>query len=300
MELDVANPIRKITDKLEIWVNGFLSMLPNLVAALIVLTLFIFLTRFSRKFFFRISKRITHNTIIQNLVVNTLSIFILGFGIFIVLGILNLDKTVTSLLAGIGVVGLVLGFAFQDIASNFVAGLILATRTPFKINDIVEANGQMGVVLNTNLRFTTLLTFNGQEVYIPNKILINEVISNYSAEGVRRVELLVGVSYAEDLRKVQQISRKAIEGIEGVLKEKGIEPSFEAFADSSINFTLRFWINYPNNQEFLRLRSEAVIVLKEAFDQHNITIPFPIRTLDFGIKGGKTLAEMQDVKRTDD
>lgn len=128
-------------------------------------------------------------------------------------------------------------------------------------------------------------------VIIPNKEVLQNPIENYSLLGKRRMDLTVGVSYDADLRKVKEITLKAVEGIEALTKD---ETTFfyKEFADSSINFDIRLWVNTPEQPEYLHVRSEAVMRIKKAYDENNITIPFPIRTLDFGIQGGVPLSDV--------
>jgi small conductance mechanosensitive channel len=207
--------------------------------------------------------------------------------------VLKLDKAVTSLLAGVGIVGLALGFAFQDITANFVSGIILAFRRPFHLGDIVKISNIMGSVSRTNLRTTVIKTFQGQEVYIPNKDVLQSAIFNFSVLGKRRIDLVVGVSYGESLKKVESLVLETMKNIEGVIDHENIIFDYEEFGSSSINFNIRFWIEYPDEPGFLAVRNKAIMAIKKTFDENGITIPFPIRTLDFGIKGGSKLSEMQ-------
>lgn len=213
-------------------------------------------------------------------------------GLFFALGVLNLDKTVTSLLARVGVIGLALGFAFQDTAANFMAGIFLAVQKAFKVGEVIESNGYMGVVQQISLRATTIHNFDGQEIILPNKDVFQSAIENYSDTGRRRVDLACGISYGEDLDKVKEVAIASISGSEFLAENENISFFYTSFGDSSINFNLFFWINNTAQASYMEARREAIIKLKKAFDQNNIMIPFPIRTLDFGIKGGEKLNSM--------
>jgi small conductance mechanosensitive channel len=207
------------------------------------------------------------------------------------LAIIGLDKAVTSLLAGVGIVGLALGFAFQDIASNFVSGILLAIRKPVQIGDVIESNDHFGTVININLRSTIILSMQGQHVHIPNKDIYNKPIKNFSEEGKRRIDLKCGVSYGDNLEKVKQITIDAVKSIDYILPSDGIILFFKEFGDSSINFEVRYWVNFKKQPDYLAAPSDGVMRIKKAYDENNIMIPFPIRTLDFGIKGGEILNE---------
>ncbi len=150
----------------------------------------------------------------------------------------------------------------------------------------------MGKVVEVNLRDTVISTFGGQTVIIPNKDVFQNPIENYSYLKKRRFDLQVGVSYGEDLEKVRQVTLDAVKDIDGISKTFETAFFYESFGDSSINFSIRMWIDTAEQLEFKKVGSEAIISIKKAFDANGIMIPFPIRTLDFGIKGGEKLSEM--------
>lgn len=281
-----------ITEKLEAWVNTAIEMLPNLAVALLVLILFYFISSIIKKYSGKLLRRVTSNKTIVSLAETVLGVLILGAGTFIALGVLNLDGTVTSLLAGAGIIGLALGFAFQDIAANFISGILLSVRHPFGIGDIIDSNGYYGTVQKLNLRNTIIKTPQGQIVYIPNKEVYENPFTNFTKNGERRIDLQCGVSYGDDLEKARKITLEAINGLEHIDKDKGVEFYFEEFGGSSINYVVRFWVDFRTNPDFWSPRSEAIMAIKKAYDENDIMIPFPIRTLDFGIRGGEKLDTM--------
>lgn len=206
--------------------------------------------------------------------------FSLGIIIFTGLSILKLDKAVTSILAGAGIVGLALAFAFQDIAANFISGIFISFRRPLKVGDIVSIKDYMGKVQEINLRDTVILTFQGKIVIIPNRDVFQNPIENYSILGKRRFDLEVGVSYNDDLEKAAQLAIDAVRNIEGISADDEVTLFYKEFAESSINFTIRIWCNSSEQLQYLKVGHLAIIAIKKSFDQNNITIPFPIRTLD--------------------
>lgn len=292
IDLDLNQAYGIVLEKVENWVTAFFDMLPNFVVALFVLILFYTLGKIVRKMTGNLLARVTNNKTITNLLETIIGISIVGVGLFIALSVLQLDGAVTSLLAGAGIIGLALGFAFQDIASNFISGVILSIRHPFGIGDIIETNGFYGTVENLNLRNTIMKTTNGQIVYIPNKAVFENPLQNYTTTALRRIDLSCGISYGDDLEKVKDVALKAVDNVKNVLSDKGIEFYYDEFGDSSINFKIRFWVRFETNPDFWHARSEAIIAITKAFDQHDIMIPFPIRTLDFGIRGGEKLSTM--------
>jgi len=293
LDFNIKKPLEMISDKLSAWLDLFVSMLPNMAVALILLVFFIILAKLGTKLFEKVFSKTSKNDALQNLFSTIIYYAILSVGLFIVLGVLRLEKAVTSLLAGVGIVGLALGFAFQDITANFVSGIILVFRKPFHLGDIVKISDIMGSVSRTNLRTTVVKTFQGQEVYIPNKDVLQSAIYNFTVLGKRRIDLEVGVSYGEDLTEVESLVLKTIKNLKGIIDPENIIFDYKEFGSSSINFNIRFWIEYPDEPGYLAIRNNAIITIKKAFDKNGITIPYPIRTLDFGIKGGEKLSEMQ-------
>lgn len=293
LNIDIEKAYDLITNKIENWMTQSVEMLPNLALALLIVVLFYLLAKVVNKLTFKLFSRVSSNVSLNHLVANIFYIAVIAIGAFVALDILKLEKTVTSLLAGVGVVGLALGFAFQDTAANFVAGVFLAMRAPINTGDIVEIGSVQGVVQKINLRATEIETFQGTLVVIPNKDVFQNPIFNYTHYGRRRVDLECGISYGDDLEKVREVSLAAIEKVEGVSKERPVVFHYSGFGDSSINFTIKAWVIGAQKQgEFLDVQSEMVMALKKGFDENDITIPFPIRTLDFGIKGGEKLDSM--------
>jgi small conductance mechanosensitive channel len=291
---DIQKYIETITGKVESWLNSFITMLPNFVVAIFVILITILVAKIVRKFAYRMMRKITKNEAINRLISSIAFFLFFAFGVFIALRVLNLDDTVTSLLAGLGIVGLALGFAFKDIAANFIAGIYLAIKSPINVNDIIDYQGERGIVKEIGLRSSTINTFQGQDVIIPNRLIMQEKYTHYSINGERRIDLDVGISYGDDLDKVEKVAVEAINGISYLKKAKPVDLYFKEFGDSAIIFTIRYWVEYQNDDylRYLRAQSQGIKNIKKAFDQNDITITFPIRTIDFGIKGGKTLADM--------
>ena len=222
--------------------------------------------------------------------ISKISVFTIG--IIIILGVLKLDKIVLSVLAGFGILGLGLSFAFQDLATNIISGVIIALQRPFEIGEEITVNEVSGKVNKIDLRTTELITPQGQIITVPNRKMIESNLINFSRLKVRRIDLEVGVSYAENLLKVEQVLLNAIKKLPFVKKEPPPAIIFNKFADSSINLYVIVWVDYENIGKYYEQISELIKLIHEEFNKHNITIPFPIRTLDFGIKGGVTLKEM--------
>jgi small conductance mechanosensitive channel len=288
-----------IEDKLLSWAEEFIRLLPNLVLAAVIVVAGWLLARLVRKGVGKLVGRATDSRTLRRLIANSMYLLVLLVGLFGALSVLHLDKTVTSMLAGAGIIGLALGFAFQDIAANFLSGVVMAVQRPLRTGELVETSGHLGVVEHIDLRTTELRNMQGLQVIVPNKDIFQSALINYTRNGSRRVDLSVGTSYGDDLEKVERITIEAVQGIGDLVPDKEVELYYQGFGDSSIDLEVRFWINATSNAHYNDMRSRAIKAIKSAYDREGITIPFPIRTLDFGIKGGQKLDAMLSERPVD-
>ncbi|MGB2078134.1 MAG: mechanosensitive ion channel family protein, partial [Pseudoalteromonas tetraodonis] len=169
-----------IEQKLEHWLVETIKLIPNLIVALFTLFTFIFIANLGGRLFRNLSNRVVDSKEATNLLASIVKVIIITVGFFVALDFVGLQGTVTSLLAGAGILGLAIGFAFQDMTENLISGITMSIRKPFKIGDIVESNSVMGQVIQINLRNTLVETFSGQHVMIPNKMVFRNILTNYS------------------------------------------------------------------------------------------------------------------------
>lgn len=289
-ELKIA--LDMVQNRMAAWMEAMVDIFPELLLAALIVVVFWLIARVVRYASKSVLRRFFASRSLQRLFTGALYGIILLIGIFAALSILQLDKAVTSLLAGAGIIGLALGFAFQDIASNFIAGVLIAAQRPLAVGDLVETSGEIGVVKRIDLRTTQLRNLQGLQVIIPNKDIFQNNLINFTRNGTRRVDVNVGVSYGDDLEHVKNVAIKAVSALEVVLPENDVELFYQNFGDSSIDFQIRFWIAADSNKQYQSARSQAIMAIKKAFDKEDISIPFPIRTMDFGIKGGSRLDEV--------
>ncbi|MFD3321825.1 mechanosensitive ion channel family protein [Alteromonas macleodii] len=293
MEFPKIDEVYKLlSEKLESWVEGGITLLPNIVVAFFIAIAFGIIAKVIGNVAGKIMRRTFESRQIASLLTSIIKSIVLIAGIFIALDFVGLKGTVTSLLAGAGIVGLAIGFAFQDMTENFIAGVAMGIRKPFEIGDVIEAEGVFGNVKEINLRNTLVETFYGQLEVIPNKILFRNILTNYSYLGYRRIEVPVGISYADDIEEAAKVITDAMNEKDYVIKKEETAVYAESFGDSSINLLLWFWIRYPGEPGFMVVRHDAISTVKTVLEENDILIPFPIRTLDFNAKGGDKLNSM--------
>ncbi len=203
-------------------------------------------------------------------------VFALGF----VYALQQVGVSIAPLLGLAGLLGLAFAFAFQDILSNFLAGVFMSLRRPFSQGDEIIAAGYEGRVEDIQLRALTLTTFDGERVYIPNAEVWQNAIINHTERGIRRTTLEVGVAYDTDLRRAKQVILEALAQVDGVEPEPAPQCLWHEFGASSINAAVRYW-HEPSVASMWRVRDAVAIAVKEALDAADIEIPFPQRVVTF-------------------
>ncbi|MBB1309967.1 mechanosensitive ion channel [Pseudoalteromonas sp. SR41-8] len=293
----ISDAEKLIEEKLGGWFDVVISHIPNFIVAVIIAIVFSILARFLGSMMRNVLRRSLDSQQIADLMASIFKMIVLCVGLFVALDFIGLKGTVTSLLAGAGIVGLAIGFAFQDMTENLIAGIAMGIRKPFKTGDVIKTDDVFGNVRSINLRNTLIENFYGQLILVPNKILFRNVLRNYSTLGVRRIEVPVGISYGDDPELAAEVIVKKINEFDFVIKQDETAVYAEGFGDSSVNLLVWFWIKYPGEADFMSVRHKAIVAVKQALSDADISIPFPIRTLDFGIKGGEKLDAMITEKR---
>lgn len=184
----------------------------------------------------------------------------------------QLGVDTTSALALFGAAGLAVGLALKDSLSNFAAGVMIVFFQPFKLGHYVEAAGTSGTVILVEMFNTTLLTPDNKRVVVPNSLINNEVIVNYSAEDTRRLDLVFGIAYDDDIRKVKQLIESILNDEGRILDEPEPVIAVGELADSSVNINVRPWVK---SEDYWGVRGDLLERIKIAFDDHGISIPFP-------------------------
>ena len=191
---------------------------------------------------------------------------------------------------------LAIGFAMQDVLKNFVAGVFIFTDKPFRIGDWIEWDGNSGVVEDISLRVTRVRTFDNELLTVPNSNLTDDIIKNPVAKEQLRLKYLFGIGYDDDIDKATEIIVEEAENHESILEDPAPSVRLTELGDSSVGLQSRIWIENPSRADFVKIRGEYVTAVKQRFDEADIDIPYPNRT----ISGGLEMAGMDGVLTADD
>lgn len=277
---DVEKALSKLINKLGIWFDSIIVNTPNFVLAVIVFLFFLAVSRLIRRLVYRLANNVFSNISINRLIAAFVYFICVSFGVFIALSVLGLDRAVTSLLAGAGIIGLAISLAFQNTASNFISGIIVTLRKAFILDDWIETNGVFGRVDHITINYTRIITEDGKVVTIPNKEILEQPLINHTRNGIREVEINVGISYEDDLDMVMEVVSKAVDRITEKVDDRPKELYYKSFDDFSINLEITFWINYTEQKDYEMALSNGIREIKRSLNAANINIPYPIRKVE--------------------
>lgn len=190
----------------------------------------------------------------------------------IIAAIGQLGIQTTSLIAIMGAAGLAVGLALQGSLSNFAAGVLIVLFRPYRVGDWVEAAGISGAVTQVQILTTMLKTGDNKMIIVPNSQIMGSIITNYSANDTRRVDLVIGVSYSDDLDKVRSTIKSLVDADDRILDDPKCLIAVAELADSSVNFTVRPWVK---TDDYWAVKFELTEAIKKRFDEESISIPFP-------------------------
>jgi small conductance mechanosensitive channel len=246
-----------IREKLESWLVSFVKMLPNLVLAILIFVAFYYVAKLIRRLLYRLLLKVSHQPAISGLFSSIFFLIFLFVGLFIGLQLLHLEKTIASMLAGAGIIGLALGFAFQDLTSNFISGVFIIFRKPFDVGNIIDTNGFTGIVEEIQLRSTTIRTFQGLHIMLPNKDIFQKPVTNYSLSGKRRVDVVLTLPGKSNIPDTELRIQNALEEIPEVRNDKS-QVLLTDFNGDTIKMEVHCWIDNTIEKGFNDTRDKVL------------------------------------------
>lgn len=278
---DKINEYQVIASAANDMVNDFIVRLPYFMVAVVVLLVFWLLSLIFKSVVSKLlSKSHTHRNLVRVFQrIGGALIFFIGLMVAMVIAIPGF--TPAKLVGALGIGSVAIGFAFKDIFQNLLSGILLLLSEPFRIGDQIVSDEFEGTVEDIKVRATTIRTYDGRQVVIPNSQLYTSALTVNTAYKRRRLELTVGIGYEDDIRKAKEVILQALEKAETV--SKLAEPSVVAteFGASSIDLKVRWFINDGTQANKVASIHEVIVEIKDQLDAAGVNIPFPIRTLDF-------------------
>lgn len=260
---------------IDTFIDNLIKGIPNLLTALAIFVVGVYLARFLGRVVQRVLKRRKAPEGVTHLLVELTRVSVIVIG-----GITALQRffDVTAFLAGLGIIGFTVGFALQDVMKNFAAGVILLIQQPFHVGEAIGVAGFDGTVLEIDLRSTEIKALDGRIVNIPNSDVLAHPIVNYTRADRRRIELSVGVGYDTDMETARRATLEAIRNVPGIVSEPEPLIGFSNFGDSALELNAYFWIDTALTNP-LAAKDAALSLVRNALNKREIDIPFPIRTV---------------------
>ena len=259
-------------------VQQAVATLPALIAAIVILIVTAFAVNPVRQLVGSTTERFFDSISLRSLTTQMTTVAIWTLGILVASMILFPGLGLGDLLGLLGLGSVAIGFAFQDIFKNFLAGILLLLNQPFQINDQIIVSDYEGTVEEITIRSTHIRTYQGEQIVIPNSIVFTSPINVLTHRDFRRSDLAIGLDYNTPLPRARQVLQMAIADVDGILDYPATEVDVVGFGDSAIDFIVRYWTR-PEKVHVRQTQTKVILALKEACDDADFSIPYPIRTI---------------------
>lgn len=256
------------------------AMLPLMVLALIVLPLAWWLSSLAARALRRWLLGGVSSPFLRAVLARMLALPIFLIALYVVMQVAGLTQVALSLVGGAGVIGIIMGFAFRDIAENFLASLLLSLRQPFRAGDVIDVEGRLGSVHSMNTRSTVLISPEGNHIQIPNATVFKSIITNFTAAPEGRDSVTVGIGYDAAVSRAQEIIAGVLSQHQAVLDEPQPMVLVEALGASTINLRAYYWVNV-RNYSLLKVKSSVLRLMKTALMDAGISMPDDAREIIF-------------------
>lgn len=270
-----------VWNKVQGMIDGAIILLPNVILALIVFALFFFAGRWFKLLVKRLTRRHRQARNL-GLVLGRLSQgIVILVGLFIALSIVIPTFRAGDLIQLLGISGVAIGFAFRDILQNFLAGILILLTEPFRLDDQIVFKDFEGTVENIETRATTIRTYDGRRIVIPNSELFTNSVTVNTAFENRRLEYDVGIGYGDDINRAKELMLEALHSVDGVLQDPAPDVLVVELAESTVNIRARWWIKPPRRADSLDARDQVLTAIKNKLVTNGIDLPFPTQQILF-------------------
>ena len=260
--------------------EGFVQHLPNVLVALVVLFLTLALSWIAQKAYWRVVRKRRLRQSLKELFGKIVSISVWAIGLLGASVVVFPSVKPESILAGLGLSSIAIGFAFKDVVENFFAGFLILIREPLEMGDFVKCGDVEGKVESITIRDTLIRQTDGQRVIVPNGMLFKNPVWIRTDQEERRVSITCGVAYDVDVAEARSVIQKAVDGLDSVVSSRDVQVYASEFGSSSVDFEVTWWTGSKPG-EIRRSKDEVISAIKAALDKAGIEIPFPYRTLTF-------------------
>lgn len=274
----------EIINKLNTYFHNFLGLLPRLAVAVLILVSGILLSNFLANVFRKKIRARSDDPLMSKFLTKTIKLILIIIVFMLALNIAGLGNIAGAIMATAGASAIVIGFAFKDIAENFLAGIILAFNRPFRVNDTVQIEDVFGKIISMEFRYTKITTFDGKNVYIPNADVLTKPVFNYTEDNFYRTDFVVGIAYENDVNKAKEIIQACLDN-DPELVHDDTHINFvieDELAASTVNLKVFLWINtHDFRRHMLETRGQLITKVKKGLEDGGFNLPADIKELKF-------------------
>ena len=271
-----------IAESVENYYENFLELLPRIALGILVIVAGVLIANFLTNFYKRRILKKAQDPLMARFLAQAIKIILVLIAILLALQVAGLSGVATGILTAAGGAAIILGFAFQDIGKNFLAGIILAFNRPFNVNDTIKIDGLFGKVKALNFRYSHIKTFDGKDIYIPNSDVLTKPVENYTADGFYRNDFIVGIGYEDDIEAAKQLIRDILNKNKDIVHDDDHE-SFvfeDELAASTVNLKVFFWVDtFDYRKSAIVVRGNIIREVKETLEHNGFNLPADIKEL---------------------
>jgi small-conductance mechanosensitive channel len=268
-------------DKIQGMIDSLIIMLPNIVLALIVFAVFFYAARTIKSLVKKVTRHYRHARNLGMVLGRLAQGITILVGLFVALSILIPSFKAGDLVQLLGISGVAIGFAFRDILQNFLAGILILLTEPFRINDQIVFKDFEGTVESIETRATTIKTYDGRRIVIPNSELFTNSVTVNTAFDNRRLEYDIGIGYGDDIDIAKELILEAIASVDDVLKDPHPDALVVDLAESTVNIRARWWVQPPRRADVLYSQDKVLTAIKKKLTANGIDMPYPTQQILF-------------------
>lgn len=276
----MISSVERFSDHLLILWADFVAIAPSLFLGLIIFITFFFLAKPLSYLILSPVNYLSSSVLVKNVVRRGVSAFIILLGLYIFLSFAGLTQAALAVVSGTGLLGIIIGFAFKDIAENFISSLLLSIQKPFRLGDVIEVQGLKGVVNKMTSRGTTLVDFDGNHIQIPNSTIYKNVIKNFSANPWIRGSFIIGIGYDSSIQLARETILEMAANEGAVLKEPDTQVLVDSLGSSTINLVVHFWID-GHKYELIKVASVLMRKAVRSLESAGVSMPDDAREVIF-------------------
>lgn len=266
--------------EVQVLASDFVRNSPLILVGLALLVFTWFASKWSVRGARSLMRRRLRSPLLRDVAARAVAVPVFLFGLYLVLKVSGLTRLAVTVLGGTGLLGLVVGFAFRDIAENFLASILISIQHPFASGDLIEVSGYQGFVQSVNTRSTLLMTLEGNHVQIPNSVIYKETITNYTANPHARMDFVVGIGYDDSIAQAQKVAMSVLNNHPAVLPDPDPKVLVDTLGAATVNLRIYYWMDITKYSQ-LKVGSAVIRQTKQAFDDARISMPDEAREVVF-------------------